>query len=91
MPAMTIVFDVETNGFDAMRGLESHDDPRLIHMADGAKIEVGALDRGMESGKPSAAFCFGLPDGRVVLCETSLALFLTAADALKARYGDPRS
>jgi len=26
----------------------------------------------------------------VVLAETSLALFLTAADALRARHGDPR-
>ena len=26
----------------------------------------------------------------VVIAETTLALFLTAADAFKARYGDPR-
>jgi hypothetical protein len=31
-----------------------------------------------------------LDDGSVVLAETSLALFLTVADGLRARYGDPR-
>ena len=56
MPAMTIVLDVERDGFSSMRGLESHDE--LIHLAEGAKIEVGALEAGMASGKPSAAFCF---------------------------------
>jgi hypothetical protein len=44
----------------------------------------------MVSGAPSVAFCFKLGEREVVLAETSLALFLTAADALKARYGDPR-
>jgi hypothetical protein len=44
-----------------------------------------------ESGKPSVALGFELPDGRWVLAETSLALFLTAAEALRARYGDPRT
>lgn len=90
MPHLVIVMDVEHDGFEAMRGLESQDDPRLIHLAEGAHIEVGALEHGMQSGKPSAALCFSLPNGQVVLVETSLALLLSAGDALKARYGDPR-
>lgn len=88
MPEMHIVLDVEQHGFSSLRGLAS---PRqLIHLNGTAPIEVGALAGGMQSGDPSAAFCFRLPDHRVVLVETSLRLFLTAADALKARYGDPR-
>lgn len=53
-------------------------------------IGVTGLHGGMESGLPSVALRIDLPDGRVVIAETSLALFLTAADALKARFGDPR-
>lgn len=53
-------------------------------------IGVAALTGGMTSGKPSVAFRIDLPDGTTVIAETSLALFLTAADALKAKYGDPR-
>lgn len=53
-------------------------------------IGVTALAGGMQSGKPSVALRIDLDDGAVVIAETSLALFLTAADALKARYGDPR-
>ncbi len=59
-----------------------------IHLTD--EIRVAGLDRGMASGKPSVAFGFVLPDGRWVLAETSLALLLTAADLLRARFGDPR-
>lgn len=53
-------------------------------------IGVTGLAGGMESGKPSVALRVDLEDGTAVVAETSLALFLTAADALKARYGDPR-
>ncbi len=51
-------------------------------------FRVGGLPGGMASGKTSVAFDIPLPDGRHVLAETSLELFLAAADALRARYGD---
>lgn len=54
-------------------------------------LRISALKGGMESGKPSVCIGMFLPnDGGCVIGETSLALFLTAADALKARFGDPR-
>lgn len=87
MPSLRIVLDVETDGFEAMRG---QDRSQLIHLGNDAHIEIGCLANGMASGAPAAALCFKLPDGRVVLAETSLKLLLTAADTLKARYGDPR-
>lgn len=87
---LTVIPDVESTGFKSMVGLASQDDPRLIRLADEANIEVGALAGGMASGRASVAFCFTLPDGRVVVAETSLALFLLAADALRARYGEQR-
>ncbi len=63
-------------------------DKEIIHVTNG--LHVAGLAKGMESGKPSVAFRIDLPDGRVVVAETSLVLFLAAADVFKARYGDPR-
>ena len=53
-------------------------------------LQIAGLAGGLASGKPSVTLRVDLPDGRVVLAQTSLALLLTAADALRARYGDPR-
>lgn len=62
---------------------------KIVHTTE--PVRVGVLAGGMESGKASVAFGVSLPhDGGMVLAETSLALFLSAADAFKARYGDPR-
>jgi hypothetical protein len=54
-------------------------------------IEVACLSAGMLSGAPSVMIRINEADGRVALGETSLALFLQAADAFRARYGDPRA
>jgi hypothetical protein len=51
---------------------------------DAPAIEVALLRGGMVSGAPSVTIRINLPDGRVVLTETSLQLFLAAADALRA-------
>ena len=62
---------------------------RLAHTTE--PIRVAALEGGMQSGRPSVAIGVFLPNnGGCVIAETSLALFLTAADGLKARFGDPR-
>lgn len=45
------------------------------------------LKAGMASGKPSVAIRLDLPDGKVVIAETSLALFLGAASALHTKFG----
>lgn len=67
------------------------DRDRIIHVGEGAPpIGVAVLEGGMASGAPSVALRVDLPDGKVVVAETSLKLFLAAADALKARFGDPR-
>lgn len=63
----------------------------MVHLGnESPAIQVAGLGEGMLSGKPSVSFRLDLPNGTVVIAETSLALFLTAADALKAHYGDPR-
>lgn len=60
----------------------------VIHLADNDPLGITGLAGGMTSGRASVMLRFDLPDGRVVLAETSLRLFLMAADALRARYGD---
>jgi len=62
-------------------------DRRFEH---GEWVAVAALKGGMSGGSPSVAVRIELKDGTIVFAETSLKLFLTAADVLKARHGDPR-
>ncbi len=52
---------------------------------DAPAIRIGALESGMASGRTSVAIGIDVGD-RKVLVETSLALFLMAADALRARF-----
>jgi hypothetical protein len=70
-------------------------DGKFPHLAKAAsrpvkELTVTSLDAGMKSGDPSVAFVVELVDGSYVFAETSLKLLLTAADALRARHGDPR-
>ena len=53
-------------------------------------IQIAALPGGMSSGKTSVSIRLDLPDGKVVIAQTTLALFLRAADTLKAHYEGPR-
>lgn len=53
-------------------------------------LAIAGLEGGMESGKPSVGVRMDLPGGKVAVAEVSLANFLLAADALKAKFGDPR-
>lgn len=70
-----------TGGFDLVTSVAPD---KLVHLTN--TIEVGSLSGGMESGKPSVAFCFSLPDGTVVVAETSLELFVAAARGLAAAH-----
>ncbi len=68
-------------------------DRKIHHVRHG--LRIAGLDNGMESGAPSVMIGIDLggddkSDNGVVMAETSLALFLTTADALKAKFGDPR-
>lgn len=55
----------------------------LVHVED--SITVARLARGMHSGNSSVCIRLDLPDGKTVLAQTSMALFLGAADAFRAR------
>jgi hypothetical protein len=84
MPGLTIIPD----GDGALPQMRKHiEEGTLIHVQE---LTVTGLPGGMTSGNASVGIFVDLPDGRAVFVETSLSLFLSAADALKARHGDPR-
>lgn len=84
---MPCAMTVKLDGDGAFQDLsEKYGAP--IHLGEGTDIRVGALVGGMTSGKTSLALGFVLPDGRFVLAETSLRLFLTVASILRARFPD---
>lgn len=64
---------------------------QVIWLRDETPISLTALAAGTEGGKPSVALRLDLPDGRTVVVETTLALWLTAADILRTAHGDPRT
>jgi hypothetical protein len=62
-------------------------DRHIIHLGnDAPPIGLTVLEGGMASGKPSVAIRLDLPDGRIVVAETSLALLETSIKAIRARY-----
>lgn len=69
---------------------EATRDGRVIHLDHGSPpIQVAYLPEGTVRGEPSVTIRVDLPDGRVVLAETTLALFLQAADLFRARHRRP--
>lgn len=82
MESLRIITDLEQKGF--------RDDSYAVTQYDGEVI-IGGMDNGTELGKP--VVMIGLEDpetGGYLVVQTTLALFLSAADALKFKYGDPR-
>lgn len=79
---------IHLEGEGSLEKLGQQSRGELVHLQN--EVHITALPVGTVGGKPSVGFGFLLPDGRMVIAETTLALFLMAADAFKARYGDPR-
>jgi hypothetical protein len=57
-------------------------------VTEATQISLAMLDGGMSSGKPSITIRIDLPNGRVVLAQTSARLFCTAARAVMAKHPD---
>lgn len=53
-------------------------------------VAIGGMPDATNRGLPNVMIALELEEGYLV-AETTLVLFLTAADALKALYGDPRT
>lgn len=56
---------------------------------EGELVGIAGLPNGTSGGNPTVTVRVTLPDGKTVLAETTLRLFLSAARALQARYGTP--
>lgn len=88
MESLRIVPNLEERGFDVLAelGIEQVDrDGRVAHTT---RLEVGGLPNATAAGRPGVMIAVRIPgEPRVVIAETTLALFLGAADALRARYG----
>ena len=59
----------------------------VIDLAD-KPFTVAALDRGTTGGMPSVVIRLDLPDGRVILQQTTARLWVTVARALRRRWPD---
>lgn len=53
-------------------------------------LVIGGMPEGTEEGKPVVTLGLEIEEGGWLVKQTTLSLFLAAADALKAKYGDPR-
>ncbi len=78
--------DIHIEGDGVWGDLLERNKEDIIHITE--HMAVAALSSGMTSGRPSVAIRFDLPDGKVVIAETSMRLFLGAADMFRARYGN---
>lgn len=83
MEALRIIPDLTQQGFrDGEYGVTRHE----------GEVVVGGMPEGTVGGKPTVMIGLEQPGGNgFLVVETTLALFLTAADGLKARHGDPRT
>lgn len=82
MESLTIIPDLDVQGF--------RDEPYGVTEYEGRLI-IGGMGNGTTSGKPVVHIGLDDPEtGGFLVVQTTLAMFLTAADALKAKYGDPR-
>ena len=73
-------------GDGAFRDLQGKED-LIIDLAD-KPFTVAALTRGTTGGKPSVMIRLDLPDGRVVLQQTTARLWIVVARALRGKWPD---
>ena len=74
MPKLKIILE----GDGIWRDLKNKE---IIHITEG--IQIAILKEGMKSGASSISIRIDLPDGRTVIAETSLKLFINAAAAFE--------
>lgn len=77
---------INLNGDNAWPDIQ---DKEIIHLSnDAPPIQVATLEGGLASGRPSIAIRIDLPDGKVVVVETTARLFCSAGRAIQAKYPD---
>lgn len=80
---MTQIIHLRLEGDGAFSDLQDKLD-QVVHLTE--PFTIAALEGGMISGRPSIAIRIDLPDGKVVIQETSILAFLAAADTIKAKF-----
>lgn len=81
-----MILHLNLNGDGAWPDIADKKD-KLTWINDG-ELSISCLPKGMTSGAPSVAIRIDLPDGRIIVAETSMRMFQIAAVAMRARYGD---
>lgn len=81
MESIRIIPDLEKTGFS--------DEPYDLTQYTGPLI-VGGMAKGTGAGNPVVMLALEVGEQEFLVKETTLSLFLTAADTLKTKYGDPR-
>ncbi len=82
MESLIIISDLEVQGFK--------DGEYTVREYDGY-FAIGGMNKGTENGNPVVMIAMvDRLDGVLQVKEITLKLFLNAADAFKAKYGDPR-
>lgn len=82
MPSLSIVLDAEGVWDDLKPGGKLHG---LLSWNEVKNLTFARLPGGMQSGKASVAIRLDMNDGRVIVAETSMELFQSAARAFLAR------
>ena len=85
MPVLAILLDDDPDNADFRAQKERLEGREIVK---GTIATIGALPKGMGSGRTSVYLQVELEDGRVAFCETSLALLQMASAAFFGRYGD---
>jgi len=81
LEALILIPDLERSGFR---------DGSYRIVENKKSLTIGAMANGTEQGNPIVMVGMELEDKSILVAQTTLALFLGAAEALKAKYGDPR-
>lgn len=79
MPHLRIIL----TGDEAFEDLKDHME-NVTHLQN-PSMAMARLTKGMISGKSAVAIRINLPDGKVLIAETSMDLFLAAANVFEAR------
>ena len=85
MPSIDLNLDGD-NAWPDLKGRKG--DPFIYEVPKDSPLQMATFPSGMKSGRASAMIRVDLPDGKVILIETSVACFLTAAAAMRGRFGE---
>ena len=87
LPTIRLTLNLETHPWTELLDLRKEGKVITAMGSDAGELWIGVLPAGMRSGEPSVAIGLTLPDGSVIVTETSMKLFLASADAMRTMYG----